>query len=164
MTLIKLPNALQRKLIVHLLWGKKWSFDPNTRCCDSVCHSKIVCCLSGKNHVLHQWADHQSITSDKQLIVLAQRDREREHTVVIVGNRGHKKIMISLLCKWQLKDTKCCRRCPCISRLVLIGTHTAAESLWPLTLICQNEAEGRKKIWHYALNQLRLMKKSDQSD
>lgn len=47
--------------------------------------------------------------------------------------------MISLLCKWQLKDTKCCRRCPCITRLVSIGTHTAAESRWPLTLICQNE-------------------------
>lgn len=40
--------------------------------------------------------------------------RSRRGGVII----GDIKIMISLLCKWQLKDIKCCRHCPCISRLI----------------------------------------------
>lgn len=52
-----------------------------------------------------------------------------------------KKKMISSVCKWQLKDTWCCRRCPCS---LLIGTIPAAE--WPLTLICQKEAGGSTNV------------------
>lgn len=142
------------KWLVHFLNLVKSSFDLHTSCCDS----KTACCLSRPPSVSrasehHFWQTAYCFSPERQ------REREREHRVVMVGNRGHKKIMISLLCKWQLKDTKCCRRCPCISRLVLIGTHPAAESLWPLTLICQNEAEGGGRIWHYALNQLSLMEK-----
>lgn len=115
-----------------------------------------------KNHVLHEWPDHQSITSDKQLIVLAQRDRaEREHRVVIVVIIGDiKKIMISLLCKWQLKDTKRCRRCPCVSWLVLIGTHPAAKlPLASDTHLSKWDREEGEQIWHYALNQLCIAEK-----
>lgn len=82
--------------------------------------------------VPHQGPDHPSIISNKKLIVSARG--------------GGIKIMISLLCKWQLKDTKCCRRCPCISRLDLKETHPAAESLWPLTLICQKEGVKKKYL------------------